>query len=343
MIDQQAGYTRRLVHGATLGADTTLLAGAATPLEMIKHGTFDPREGYSYAKAREDRIMDEARKNTGMLGTAAEALGGAVSAGGLAKQGITAARFLPEGANFLAKTGASAADAAAIGGISGAMEGNGFEERAKNAGIGAAVGGAVGATAPGVLAALKVLATPITSQIAARMNPKQFAESQVARAISEGKMTPADVELAMLHAQNEGQGVFTLADALGNPGQRMLSTVARSPGEGRTAVVEAMNSRQGDQGRRLSGALREGFDAPQTAEQTRQGMVKQASDEANVNYAPVKAETQPIDVSRPVALANRSISPAADMDAIAQGRPFLLILEARVRVERSRVCAFVTR
>lgn len=315
--DTGTGFTRRLAHGATLGADTTILAGLETPLEMIKRGTFDPREGYAYAKAREDQIMADARKNTGILGGATEALGGAVSAGGLAKAGYTAARALPEGAGWLARTGAAAADAAALGGVSGAMEGNGLAERATNAGIGAGVGGVAGATIPGVLAAAKFLATPITSQIAARVNPKAYAEAQVARAISEGKMSPQDVELALLHAQNEGQGVFTVADALGNPGQRMLSTVARSPGEGRTAVVDAMNARQGDQGRRLSGALREGFESPQTAEQTRQGLVKQANEEAAVNYAPVKSETQPIDVSAPVALANRSISPAADRLASA--------------------------
>lgn len=327
-----AGFTRRLAHGATLGADSTILAAAQTPLEMIRHGTIDPREGYNYAKAREDLIMGEARKNTGIAGSLTEALGGAVSAGGLAKAGITAGGLLPEGAGLLARTGAGAADAAAIGGVSGAMEGNGLGERAQNAGIGAAVGGTVGATIPGLVAAVKFLSSPITSQIAARTDPKAYATSQVARAISEGKMTAADVELALLHAQNEGQGVFTVADALGNPGQRMLSTVARSPGEGRTAVVEAMNSRQGDQGRRLTGALREGFDAPQTADQTRKAMVKAAGEEADVNYAPVKAETQPIDVSQPVALANKSISPAADMDALARGR-VSTDLEARAAVE----------
>ena len=51
--DEGAGLTRRLAHGATLGADSTVLAGLETPLEMIKRGTFDPREGYNYAKARE--------------------------------------------------------------------------------------------------------------------------------------------------------------------------------------------------------------------------------------------------------------------------------------------------
>ena len=44
-----------------------------------------------------------------------------------------------------------------------------------------------------------------------------------------------------------------MADAMGNAGQRMLSTVARAPGEGRTAVVQALDARQGDQGRRLPG------------------------------------------------------------------------------------------
>ena len=37
---RDTGYTRRLTHGATLGADSTIVAGLATPLEMIRHGTF---------------------------------------------------------------------------------------------------------------------------------------------------------------------------------------------------------------------------------------------------------------------------------------------------------------
>jgi len=90
------------------------------------------------------------------------------------------------------------ADAAGIGAFSGAMEGNGLQERATNAAKGAAVGGALGYLTPGVTGAVKFLATPITSQIAARLNPKAFAESQVARAISEGKFTPDELSLAMV-------------------------------------------------------------------------------------------------------------------------------------------------
>lgn len=327
-----AGFTRRLAHGATLGADTTIMAALETIPEMIKRGV-NPKEAYNFAKAREDLIMQKSRENTGIAGTAVEALGGAVGAGGLAQGGVTAARYLAPEAGLVARSAAAGADAAGVGLFSGAMEGNGLKERATNAATGAVVGGVLGAATPGVIAAAKILATPITSQLAARSNPKAFAEAQIARAISEGKVTPDEVSLALLQAHNEGQGVFTVADALGNPGQRMLSTVARSPGEGRTAVVEAMNARQGDQGRRLSGALREGFDAPQTAEQTRNAMSAQANREAGFNYAPVKAETQPIDVSDAVSIANRSISPAADRLAGAQGA-VPTDLAARAPIER---------
>src|ERR1700687_629854 len=36
--DEGAGYTRRLAHGATLGADSTLIAGALAPIEALKRG-----------------------------------------------------------------------------------------------------------------------------------------------------------------------------------------------------------------------------------------------------------------------------------------------------------------
>jgi hypothetical protein len=327
------GFTRRLVHGATLGADTTLSALATTPAEMIRHGTFDPTEGYSYAKAREDLNLAEARKKTGALGTAAEIAGGGISGAGLASGGVTAARMLAPEAGIVPRALASAADAAGVGGVAGAMEGNGTD-RITNAAKGAGVGAALGGLAPFALAGVKAVASPVISNIKARVNPQGYAEGQVARAVQESGRTPNEISLDTIQAGNEGQGAYTLADAMGNPGQRMLSTVARAPGEGRTAVVEALNSRQADQGRRLANTFREGFDAPQSAEQTRAGMVDNANFEAGHNYAPVKRETAPIDVSAPVAIANRGISPAADNLALAQGA-VPTDLAARLGIEKS--------
>ncbi|TFV71663.1 hypothetical protein E4K64_25375 [Bradyrhizobium frederickii] len=333
-LTSDAGFTRRLAHGVTLGADNTVLAAMQTPLEMIKRGTFDPREGYNYAKAREDLITGEAQKNTGVVGGAAEALGGAVAGGGLAKSGATAMRFLGPESGLLARSAASAADAGILGGFSGAMEGNGLSDRAENAVKSALAGLVVGGAAPAVLGTVKGLLSPVVSNIMARYNPKGFAEGQVARAIHESRISPDQLSLDAVQAANEGQGAYTLADAMGNAGQRMLSTVARAPGEGRTAVVRTLEARQGDQGRRLSSAFQEAFDSPQTAEQTRARMVENANFEAGHNYAPVKRETSPIDVTGPVAIANRSISPAADNLARAQGA-VPTDLAARAGIEQS--------
>lgn len=287
-IDTGAGLTRRVAQGASLNTADEILAGLQTPLEMIKRRTFDPREGYNYAKAREDLILEDARKNTGGLGTAAE-IGGGIGAGlGAANAGLSFARALPQGAGLLGRTAASAGDAAVYGGLAGAGEGNSLMERAGNALLGSAVGAGVGAVAPAAVSLLGQVASPVISNIRARINPQGFAQNQVARAIQESGQTPNQISLNMVQAANEGQGVFNLADALGNSGQRMLSTVARAPGEGRTAVVNALEGRQAGQGRRVASALSEGFDAPQTAAQTRTAMENARSAAADAEYGAVR-------------------------------------------------------
>lgn len=290
--DEGAGFTRRLAHGATLGADSTILAGLETPLEMIKRGTFSPAEGYNYAKAREDKVMEDSRKNTGWLGSATEALGGAATGGTLASGGVTASRFLAPEAGPVASTIAAMADGAGIGGVSGAMEGNGAKERIQNAVTGAGIGAAL----PLGFAGVGAVAKPVISNIKARFNPEGFAQDQVARAIAESGRTPNQIALDTIQAGNEGQGAYTLADAMGNSGQRMLSTVARAPGEGRTAVVNALESRQVDQGRRVAGALSEGFETPQTAAQTRDAMTAARNATADAEYGAVRNNPQSVDM-----------------------------------------------
>lgn len=290
-----AGYTRRLIHGATLGADSTILAGLQTPLEMFKRG-IGPKEGYNYAKAREDQIMGDARKNTGALGTAAEVLGGGVSGAGLARGGLTMARFLAPEAGLLARTGASAADAAGLGAFSGAMEGNGLEERGKNALKGAALGGLVGGVLPPVFAVGGAALSPVISNIRARVNPQGFAQSQVARGVSESGMTPQEIADSVSRAAAEGQGMFTAADAMGNAGQRMLSTTARAPGQARTDVVNFLEGRQAGQGRRVANSLAEGFDAPQTAAQTEARLTTQRGAAADAEYGAVRSASNPVDL-----------------------------------------------
>jgi len=284
-IDPGAGLTRRLAHGATLGADSTILAAAMTPLEMIRRGTFSPVEGYNYAKAREDQIMGDARKNTGVAGTAAEVLGGGVSGAGLANGGMTLARFLAPEAGLLARAGASAGDAAAIGAFSGGMEGNGLAERGGNALQGGGIGLLAGGVLPPVLALGGAALSPITSNIRARMNPTGFAQSQVARGVSESGMTPQQIAQKITDAEASGQGMFTAADAMGNAGQRMLASTARAPGEARTGIVNFLNNRQAGQAERVVQIADEALGAAGTARQTNAELTKAAQEQSAPFYA----------------------------------------------------------
>lgn len=302
-----AGFTRRLTHGATLGADSTILAAAQTPLEMIKRGTFNPAEGYNYAKAREDHLLDSARKNTGALGTAAEILGGGVSGAGLASGGLTTARFLAPEANIFARGAASAADGTVLGGFSGAMEGDGLRERGINMLKGAGAGAVIGGASPFVLKGLGAALSPVISNTKARLNPQEFAQSQIARGIHESGVDPNQISHDVVQAGNDGQGQFTVADAMGNAGQRLLSTVTRAPGEGRTAAVAALDARQAGQGRRVAGALAEGFDAPTTATQTEARLTAARGVQADAEYGAVRNGAVPVDVVGTINHIDRTI------------------------------------
>jgi hypothetical protein len=315
--DEGAGFTRRLAHGATLGADSTVLAALQTPLEMIKHRTLSPVEGYDYAKAREDAIMGDARNNTGALGNAVEMLGGAATGGnitggagtlardaaGVASVGGRAGNIVTRAApaittgRFVGSRGlANTADAAIQGAVQGFNEGNGVGDRVENAVKGGLAGGAIGGAISGGGAIIGGTVGKLASAVRGYLAPESAARAQVARAIAEGGQTTAQIENAVKQAANEGQDVYTVADAMGSPGQRMLSTVARANGPGRTAVVDALESRQAGQGRRVANALDQGFDTPQTAAQTRAAMTEARDAAADTAYGAVRNGAGQVDV-----------------------------------------------
>jgi hypothetical protein len=306
--DEGAGLTRRLAHGATLGADNTVLAAMQAPLEAYKRGV-GLGEGYNYAKAREDAIMNDARANTGIAGSAAELLGGGVAGGGLARAGLTTGRWLSSAPSLLGRTASSAADAAALGGVAGFNEGNGLSDRFSKAGEGFLMGGLIGGALPVAGAAAKGVVSPFLSNIIAQIDPQGYARRQVARAVVESGRPTADIGQDLATAASEGQGGYTLADALGNSGQRMLSTVARAPGEGRTTVVNTLENRQAGQGRRVSNALAEGFDAPETAAQTEARLTGARDTAANAEYDAIRADARPVDITDAVATIDRTLSP----------------------------------
>lgn len=306
-VPVEQGFARRWLQGASFNTADEIMAGMATPIEMAMRKTWSPVEGYRHAKAWQDVSLDEARKNTGALGTAAEIAGGFMTGAGVARAGLTTGRFLAPTAGVLPRSLASAADGAAFGSAAGFMDGNSLEERGKNALVGGAIGGGIGVAAPGVIKVGGSLLSPVISNVRARIDPEGFARSQVARGVMESGVAPRQIADDVVQASLEGQGGYTVADAMGNAGQRMLSTTTRAPGPARTDTLAFLDSRQAGQGRRIANTLAEGFESPQTAAQTEARLTAARDAAADVEYGAVRAGAGRTDVVPAINRIDRTI------------------------------------
>jgi hypothetical protein len=272
------------IAGAYVDKATAALNALAQPLTetgLSNAGTFGERMAEN---ERTIRAATDAYEKSHPIGTTV----GKIALGAAATAPLAAAAPALFGATggIVRQMGVGALSNAAIGGTDAAVRG-------QDVGSGVALGGALGAAAP----VAATIASPFISNIMSRLvSPEGFANRQVARAIIESGQTPDQIANALKQAQAEGQGAFNVADALGNSGQRMLSSVARAPGEGRSAAVEALESRQAGQGRRVANALAEGFEAPETAAQTEARLTAARSAAADAEYGAVRSNGGQVDV-----------------------------------------------
>lgn len=305
------GMSRSVLQGATFGFGDEILAGLSTPLEMMKRRTLSPSKAYGYAKAREDLLLEEARKKNGLVGMGAEALGGLASGGALARGGMT---LLKPGAGLLPNAGRAAAEGAAYGGVIGAGEGSG-SGRATDALKGAALGGVLGGglgLAPAVVKAGKVAATPITSYLSARANPQGYAAEKLAQAATRAGKTPTEIARELFEAGKAGQP-YTVADALGTSGQRLMSGVTRSPGEGRTAATNFLEARQADQATRIADILSQNVaKTNRTAAATKGSLEGLRSAIATRNYDAARGSAGAVDVSKAIGMIDDKITPGVN-------------------------------
>jgi hypothetical protein len=295
-IGRDQGYGRRILQGATFGWGDEILAAGQTPLEMIKRGTFDPSEAYAYTKAREDALLQDARDKTGALGSAGEIAGGMIAAAPV-KIAQTALGTIANAA----KSGAT------YGAVAGAGEGSGIGDRVSGAVGGGVLGGTVGAAIPAIGTALS---GPV-SMVRGLINPKGVAESHLARAVANSGKNADDVVAGVRQAATEGQGGYTVADELGNAGQRMLSTVARAPGAGRTKTVEFLEGRQAGQSSRVANFLDENFGTTKTAKMVDRGLTEARRAEGNAMYGAARREAGAVDPSAAINAADDILRPGA--------------------------------
>ena len=295
--------------GAYVDKGTAMLNAAAQPFmeSGLSHAdNYSDRvaENEKTIKSATDKYENDHPIETGIgktfVGAGALAPLGATALGARA-MGMAGEALLPSMLKGAGSFGALNAGDAALRGDS---VGNGLVAGALGGAAGPIAGRAIEAGINGVRAA----AAPIFANVKARVNPEGYAQSQVARAVSESGQTPAALGQAVADANAEGQP-FTLADALGNSGQRMLSTVTRAPGEGRTAAVNFLDARQAGQGRRVSNALSEGFNAPETAAQTEGRLTTARDAQADTDYGAVRGDAAPVDVSNVVDHIDGLVSP----------------------------------
>jgi len=159
----------------------------------------------------------------------------------------------------------------------------------------AMVGGLLGAAGRPVIDAAKGLGN-FAGGLVGIGNEKR-SKLAVAEALRRSGKSVDDVSNDLAMAAREGQDVYTVADSLGTPGQRMLSGIARQPGDARTMIADNLTNRQLSQGERLSSFVADGLDAQKTAKQTQSALKQVRTNNAAVNYPAALADANPVNLS----------------------------------------------
>lgn len=315
---------RGLLQGLTLSFGDELMAGALTPIEMgvraYRGEDWSPGASYDAALARERADNDAARSAYPVASGIGQLAGGLVSGGGLASSGLSAgARAAQSGAGLSKVAFGSAVDGAALGAATGFGEGEGgLGNRIGSATTGGAAGLAVGAAAPLAIAGASAAARPMLAPILSRLRPQGYTDDALAASMRRAGMTPDDVAASMRAAQADGQDGWMVADALGETGQRQLSIAARNPNDARQGVINALDERQAGQGRRVSAALADAFDAPDTAAARAASLTAARDSAADISYAAAREGAGPVDVSGAVARIDEVLQPGISRIASPQ-------------------------
>lgn len=230
------------------------------------------------------------------------------------------------------------------GGMQGLIEGfgygfgggEGFTDRIKKGVASSALGGAVGVAAPAAIAGGRKLfdaaiAGPVASMRSAPSANR--ASLAVQKALDRSGKTADDVTTMLERAALEGQPEFATVDALGNSGQRMLSGVARQPGDMRSTIADTLMSRQDDQAGRIGGFLSDSLGATDTAAQRTAALKAARSDAAGLAYDAARGNAAPVDVRGALQVIDDRLGPMSGMGVAGDG------IDAKLSSYRGRLAA----
>lgn len=276
---------RNAVDAFTLGGAAKISAAADAALGSGQPGeTFSDRYAKNLKEERATEGFDQImRPGASAAGQIAGTLGGGYA---MAKSGLSlGGRAIEAGKGLGAVTLGSAADGALLAGAHSFNSNDGSWGEKLWAGAGGALTGLVlGGVIPPVAALVKGAGSYVTNPILSRLAPQKFANSKLVEALKRSGKSIDDITGEVSAAARDGQGAYMVADALGNPGRRALSTAARTPNDARAMVVEALENRQAGQGRRIVNALQDASGTDETAAQAVNRLTGLRSEQATENY-----------------------------------------------------------
>lgn len=309
LVEPEYGKAGSAAMGAadttTFGFGDELASTVAAGIEALPGRSGMSRSQILAQMRGNQQAAQEQNPGSYLAGQVAGGVAQGVATGG-AGFGANAART---GAGLGRVAAGSAVDGLIFGGLQGAGGGTDLQSRAKGAAIGGATGLGLGAAAPFAVAGVQAAARPIVAPVMSRLRPAAYAEQAMTEGVRRSGMTTDDIANMMARSQADDQGMFTVADAMGHSGQRMLSTAARNPNGMRQQVVDTLTDRQLGQGDRLSQYLAQGFGAPDTAAQRAATLTTQRGAAADVAYEAARRGAGAVDVTGAIAAADDILTP----------------------------------
>ncbi|RVJ07860.1 hypothetical protein CN193_04850 [Sinorhizobium meliloti] len=306
------------------GAADTMSFGLADEIAAAGDALFNPlfgtgQDGGSLSE-RYDRNLNaqratdelDAKKRMAerLTGQILGAVGGGV---GLARNGLSATtNAIKAGKGLAGVTKASVMEGSVLGGAQGFGSGEDIQGRLSGLGTGIFLGAGTGAALPAATTAIGGAVKGATAPLIAPFRPAAYTDKALRTYLQRSGKTPEQIADIMRSAVDDGQSMYTLADAMGNAGQRALVPVTRTPNDARQEVTDFLVRRQMGQPQRLANALAEGFDAPQTSDRVTRGLTQARDVEADALYTAARREAGAVNVTPVLERIDETLSPGAN-------------------------------
>lgn len=158
------------------------------------------------------------------------------------------------------------------------------------------------------------LAKTVAPPVYAYFEPKNMANSIFDNAITKSGQTKDALVNSIKSAIAEGQPQFTNADALGQRGQELLASVARSPNDMQQTIAETLANRQAGQSSRVGNFVKTGLDAHGTAQKMASGLTKLRNGVADSLYTAARSDGGPVDLTGAINKIDEIVGPTTKYD-----------------------------